>query len=135
MSLPQRRPQARVSSAYGRGYPYGHTSVRRSPYLQSHNRIGPGAAATARGPAQEDHTPMHHHPNPHDALAQAILALLTEVHAGLWSLHELKRTLAPTAPHDTDEAVQALHGAGLLPRAGGCVFASRAAHTAQRLAA
>lgn len=78
---------------------------------------------------------MHHHPNPHDALAQAILALLIEDHAGLWSLHELERTMAPTTSGDTEEAVQALHGAGLVHRVGEFVFASLAAHTAQRLAA
>lgn len=78
---------------------------------------------------------MHHHPNPDDALAQAILALLTEDHTGLWSREELERTLAPTTAHRTEEAIQELYGAGLLHRVGDLVCASRAAHTAQRLAA
>jgi hypothetical protein len=77
---------------------------------------------------------MLHHPNPDDALAQAILGLLIDDHPGLWSLAELTRAVEPDAPQRTAEAVAVLHGAGLVNRVGDCVFASRAAHTAQRLA-
>ena len=78
---------------------------------------------------------MHHNPNLDDALAQALLALLTEDHAGLWSLDELDKTLTPGAKHRTEEAVQTLYGAGLVHRVGDLVCATRAAHVAQRLAA
>jgi hypothetical protein len=78
---------------------------------------------------------MHAHPNPDDALAQAILGLLTDDHAGLWSRDELDRTLAPTTAASTEEALRALYGAGLIHHVGDFVFASRAAHAAQRLAA
>jgi hypothetical protein len=77
---------------------------------------------------------MHHQPTPHDALAQAILALLTEDHPGRWSLDELDRTLTPDDADRTAEAVADLHGAGLVHRCGEFVFATRAAHAAQRLA-
>jgi hypothetical protein len=81
---------------------------------------------------------MHRQPIPADALAQAILGLLIDDHPGLWSLTELNRSLTPSAaeptPHLTDDAIETLHAAGLLNRVGDCVFASRAAHEAQRLA-
>ena len=84
---------------------------------------------------------MHHHPSPvstDDALAQAILGLLIHDHPGLWSLAELDRTLTPSASapaaHRTEDAVEVLYAAGLLHRTGEFVFASRAAHAAQRLA-
>jgi hypothetical protein len=77
-------------------------------------------------------------PNPTDALAQAILGLLIDDHPGLWSMAELDRTLTPStrpaASHETVDAVETLHAAGLLNRVGDYVFASRAAHAAQRLA-
>lgn len=93
---------------------------------------------------------MHHHPipgpelgDPVEALAQAILGLLTHDHPGLWSLSELDRSLTssgktqpgaepPRAP--TEDAIEQLYAAGLIHRVGQFVFATRAAHAAQRLA-
>jgi HD-like signal output (HDOD) protein len=93
---------------------------------------------------------MHHQPIPGfesgdsaEALAQAILGLLIDDHQGLWSLSELDRSLtssgriaagAEPPRHVTEDAVEALYAAGLLHRVGQFVFASRAAHAAQRLA-
>ena len=91
---------------------------------------------------------MHHHPIPacptaDDALAQAILGLLTQDHPGLWSLAELDRSLTPSGEtpigeeprrHTTEDAVEQLYAAGLIHRMGQFVFASRAAHATQSLA-
>lgn len=93
---------------------------------------------------------MHHHPIPDpaspdrdDAIAQALLALLVHDHPGLWSLSELDRSLTSSGQassgaepprHPTEDAVQRLYAAGLLGRVGQYVFATRAAHEAQRLA-
>lgn len=88
---------------------------------------------------------MLHQPipgSPDDALAQAILGLLTHDHPTLWSLSELNRSLTPSgepapgtepARHLTEDAVERLYAAGLLHRMGEFVFASRAAHESQRL--
>jgi hypothetical protein len=85
---------------------------------------------------------MHHHPNPtthaDDAFDQALLGLLVHDHPGLWSIAELARSLtssaATTSTHETEDAIERLHADGLINRVGDCVFASRAAHAAQRLA-
>ncbi len=83
---------------------------------------------------------MHDHPIPvesDDALARAILDLLTIDHPGHWSMAELDRTLTPSGtPSSTHtmDVVEALYAAGLLHRHGDFVFATRAAHEAQRLA-
>jgi hypothetical protein len=76
--------------------------------------------------------------DPSEALAQAILGLLIDDHPGLWSLAELDRSLtpstAPPAAYRTEDAVEQLYAAGLIHRTGEFVFATRAAHAAQRLA-
>jgi HD-like signal output (HDOD) protein len=78
-----------------------------------------------------------------DALDYALLDLLIDVHPGLWSLHELTRSLTSSAQttasgeppvHETEDAIERLYAAGLIHRVGNYVFATRAAHTAQRLA-
>jgi hypothetical protein len=83
-------------------------------------------------------------PGDHEsALDHALLDLLVDVHPGLWSLHELTRSLTSSAQtaaggdppaHETEDAVERLYAAGLIHRIGDYVFATRAAHTAQRLA-
>jgi HD-like signal output (HDOD) protein len=83
---------------------------------------------------------MHDQPIPaesDDALARAVLDLLTIDHCGHWSLAELDRTLAGSAAPSasrTADVVESLYAAGLLHRSGEFVFATRAAHEAQRLA-
>jgi hypothetical protein len=93
---------------------------------------------------------MQHNPIPgclpgdaEDSLDEALLGLLIHDHPGLWSLTELTRSLAPSAQtadgneppaHDTEDAIARLYAAGLIHRVGQFVFATRAAHTAQRLA-
>ncbi len=93
---------------------------------------------------------MHHNPNPapcagtaEDTLDEALLGLLIHDHPGLWSIGELCRSLSSSAQTaatgeietcDTEDAIERLHAAGLIHRIGGFVFATRAAHTAQRLA-
>jgi hypothetical protein len=93
---------------------------------------------------------MHHNPipgtqpgDPAEALAQAILGLLVDDHPGLWSLAELDRSLTSSGQispgaepprHVTEDAVEQLYAAGLIHRIGQFVFATRCAHTAQRLA-
>jgi hypothetical protein len=84
---------------------------------------------------------MHHNPNlaiADDAFDQAVLGLLTHDHPGLWSIAELSGSLtssaATTSTHETEDAIERLHADGLINRVGDCVFASRAAHAAQRLA-
>jgi HD-like signal output (HDOD) protein len=63
-------------------------------------------------------------------------------HPGLWSLSELDRSLTPGSAtrlaeepsrHATEDAVQRLYAAGLIHRCGQFVFASRAAHVADRV--
>ena len=76
-------------------------------------------------------------------LQQALLGLLVCDHPGLWSLAELDWALHPSS--DTppgaepnrayvEDAVEDLYAAGLVHRVGHYVFATRAAHEAQRLA-
>ena len=93
---------------------------------------------------------MLHNPSPgampgdHDsALDQALLDLLVHDHPGLWSLSELSRSLTSSSQtaatgepptHETEDAIERLYAAGLLHRIGSYVFATRAAHNAQRLA-
>jgi hypothetical protein len=86
---------------------------------------------------------MHHHPNPRladDAFDAALLALLTHDHDGLWSVAELSRSMTSSArpsgaaDPETEDAIERLHADGLIHRVGEFVFASRAAHAAQRLA-
>jgi hypothetical protein len=93
---------------------------------------------------------MHRNPNPgvepgtaEDSLDEALLGLLVHDHPGLWSLHELTRSLTSSAQtadgceppaHDTEDAIERLYAAGLIHRIGQFVFATRAAHSAQRLA-
>jgi aryl-alcohol dehydrogenase-like predicted oxidoreductase len=93
---------------------------------------------------------MHHNPNPgcspgevEDTLDAALLDLLIHDHPGLWSLHELSRSLTSSSQtaatgeppaHETEDAIERLYAAGLIHRIGNYVFATRAAHNAQRLA-
>ena len=92
---------------------------------------------------------MHHNPIPgiapsiaEDAFDTALLGLLIHDHDGLWSLPELARSLTSSAQasgdgpptHETEDAIERLYAAGLIHRVGGFVFASRAAHAAQRVA-
>ncbi|HEY6780795.1 MAG TPA: hypothetical protein VI111_07570 [Thermoleophilaceae bacterium] len=93
---------------------------------------------------------MHSQPNPADTVGtaedsfdEALLGLLIHDHSGLWSITELSRSLTSSAQtagggalpiHDTEDAIERLYAAGLIHRIGNYVFATRAAHTAQRLA-
>ena len=93
---------------------------------------------------------MHSQPNPavsagiaEDSFDEALLGLLIDDHPGLWSVAELSRSLTSSAQTaasgevetcDTEDAIERLYAAGLVHRVGGFVFATRAAHTAQRLA-
>ncbi len=93
---------------------------------------------------------MHSQPNPaaaagtaEDSFDEALLGLLVHEHPGLWSVAELCRSLTSSAQAaasgevetcDTADAIERLHAAGLIHRIGGFVFATRAAHCAQRLA-
>jgi hypothetical protein len=93
---------------------------------------------------------MHTQPNPgiaptiaEDLFDSALLGLLIHDHDGLWSIAELSRCMASStqaagvaeAPaHETEDAIERLHAAGLIHRVGHFVFATRAAHAAQRLA-
>jgi hypothetical protein len=81
---------------------------------------------------------MLHHPIQDDeSFDSALLALLTCDHDGLWSLAELARTMGSSsqpADPETQDAIERLHADGLIHRVGDFVFASRAAHAAQRLA-
>jgi hypothetical protein len=93
---------------------------------------------------------MHSQPNPattagtaEDSFDEALLGLLVHDHPGLWSIAELCRSLTSSAQtaetgevetHDTEDAIERLYAAGLVHRIGTYVFATRAAHRAQRLA-
>jgi hypothetical protein len=93
---------------------------------------------------------MLHNSNPgitsgdhESALDQALLDLLIHDLPGLWSLSELSRSLTSSSQtaasgeppvHETEDAIERLYAAGLIHRIGTYVFATRAAHTAQRLA-
>ncbi len=93
---------------------------------------------------------MLHNPSPgvepgdcEHALDQALLDLLIHDHPGLWSLAELSRSLTSSSQtvsgsepptHDTEDAIERLYAAGLIHRVGQFLFATRAAHNAQRLA-
>jgi hypothetical protein len=94
---------------------------------------------------------MHRNPNPaadsgcpdEDSLDEALLGLLVHDHTGLWSIAEICRSLTSSAQIagdgevetcDTEDAIERLFAAGLIHRLGTFVFATRAAHTAQRLA-
>ncbi len=73
-------------------------------------------------------------------LKQAVLGLLVIDHAGLWSITELTRSLIPSSgdgPDATDleDALEDLYAAGLVHRLDGYVFATRAAHEADRITA
>ena len=78
-----------------------------------------------------------------DSFDEALLGLLIDDHSGLWSIAELNRSLTSSSQtsggdepptHDTEDAIECLYAAGLIHRIGTYVFATRAAHTAQRLA-
>jgi hypothetical protein len=82
-------------------------------------------------------------PGDPDSLKQALLGLLVCDHTGLWTLAELDRCLSPSSNTeagcepdrvDVEDAVEDLYAAGLVHRFGVYVFATRAAHAAQRLA-
>lgn len=76
-------------------------------------------------------------PTSDDALARAILDLLLIDHPGHWSMAELDRTLTSSSTastSETEDVVESLYAAGLVHRHGTFVFATRAAHEAQRLA-
>jgi hypothetical protein len=93
---------------------------------------------------------MHRNPIPgtmpgiaEDSFDSALLGLLIHDDTVLWSIAELARSLssstasagvgeAPT--HETEDAIERLHAAGLIHRVGQFVFATRTAHAAQRLA-
>jgi hypothetical protein len=93
---------------------------------------------------------MLHNPSPgpspgdvEDTLDQALLDLLIHDYSGLWSLAELTRSLTSSSQtadsgeppaHETEDAIERLWAAGLIHRIGQFVFATRAAHNAQRLA-
>ncbi len=74
-----------------------------------------------------------------DALDQAVLGLLIDVHPGLWSLSELDRSLQPSSQtpggtepsrHITEDTIERLYAAGLIHRVGQFVFATHAARAA-----
>jgi hypothetical protein len=93
---------------------------------------------------------MHRNPIPgiapdaaEDSFDGALLGLLIHHDTVLWSIAELSRSMsssthaagvseAPT--HQTEDSIERLHAAGLIHRVGRFVFATRAAHAAQRLA-
>jgi hypothetical protein len=93
---------------------------------------------------------MHRNPIPgvepgaaENAFDSALLGLLIHDDAALWSMAELNRSLTSSAQaagtiepptHETDDAIERLHAAGLIHRVGRFVFATHAAHAAQRLA-
>ena len=93
---------------------------------------------------------MHSQPNPaaaagtaEDSFDEALLGLLIDDHPGLWSVAELCRSLTSSSQTaepgeietcDTEDAIERLYAAGLIHRIGAFVFATRAAHAAQRLA-
>jgi hypothetical protein len=90
---------------------------------------------------------MHHHPIPglsEDAFDTALLGLLVHDHDGLWSVAELARCMTSSAAAaaavdgpptcETEDAIERLHAVGFVHRVGAFVFASRAAHAAQRFA-
>ncbi len=83
-------------------------------------------------------------PDDSTQLKQALLGLVVDDHAGLWSLAELDRHLTPSGDTQpgaepsraaVEDAVEDLYAAGLIHRIGSYVFASRAAIAAERLAA
>jgi hypothetical protein len=80
-----------------------------------------------------------HAPDDPSTLKQALLGLVVCDHPGLWSLAELDRHLHPSSTEPnralTEDAIEDLYAAGLIHRIGDYVFASRAAHEADRLAA
>lgn len=85
---------------------------------------------------------MHHNPIPgHEPatsaeLARALLGLIVCDHPGLWSVAELDRALTPAGGDGfhVEDAVADLYAAGLIHRCNEFVFATRAAHEAERLA-
>ncbi len=73
-------------------------------------------------------------------LEQALLGLLLVDHAGLWSTTELTRSLIPSSgagpdATDVEDALEDLYAAGLIHRLDSYVFATRAAHEADRITA
>jgi hypothetical protein len=96
-----------------------------------------------RNPAHHAGTPADSVGSAEDSFDEALLGLLIHDNPGLWSIAELSRSLTSSAQvaetgevetHDTEDAIERLHAAGLIQRIGTYVFATRAAHTAQRLA-
>ncbi len=82
-------------------------------------------------------------PDDPSSLKQALLGLLLEDHTGLWTLAELDRQLHPSSDTepggqpdtvDVEDAIEDLYAAGLIHRLGTFIFATRAAHEANRLA-
>ena len=92
---------------------------------------------------------MHRNPIPgfepgtaEDSFDGALLGLLIYDETMLWSIAELSRSLGSSVQaagvgepptHEIEDAIERLHAAGLIHRVGQFVFASRAAHVAQRL--
>jgi hypothetical protein len=73
-------------------------------------------------------------------LQQVLLDLLIHEQPSLWTLAELDRALKPAGEHDNcgchvEDAVADLYAAGLVHRSGPFVFATRAAHIAERVSA
>jgi hypothetical protein len=93
---------------------------------------------------------MHHNPIPglapgsaEDSFDAALLGLLIHDDTVLWSIGELSRSMTSSAQaagigeppsHETEDSIERLHAAGVIHRVGQFVFATRAAHAAQRLA-
>jgi hypothetical protein len=93
---------------------------------------------------------MHGNPIPgtvpgiaEESFDTALLGLLIHDDTPLWSIAELSRSMSSSTPsagvsepptHETEDAIERLHAAGLIHRVGQFVFATRAAHAAQRLA-
>ncbi len=85
---------------------------------------------------RDQRTPGHE-PDDSTQLQRAALDLLVCDHPGLWSLPELERELKPGGDQDAchvEDVVADLYAAGLVHRCGDFVFATRAAHAAERLA-
>jgi hypothetical protein len=102
----------------------------------NNSKRGPGAAATARGLAQEVKAPMQQEGSRTVVEAdtetdRAVLAVLLNEGPQLWSVDELVRTIGNTI--EVQDSLARLYGAGLLHRLEGFVLASRAARRALEL--